>query len=71
MKVELYIEKDFCTSCGVCYETYSEIFVEDVDGTSTIDEKFRTNGIFSVEGDLAKQAISAAEECPAGAIVVR
>ncbi|RMD46792.1 MAG: ferredoxin [Aquificota bacterium] len=71
MKVEAYIEKGFCTSCGVCWETYNEIFIEDSDGTSNINEKYRSNRAFTLEGDLAKKAISAAEECPAGAIVVR
>ncbi len=68
MKVQVFIEKDFCTSCGVCYETYTSLFIEGEEGISDIHPDFKGK---TLEGNLAKEAISAAEECPAGAIVVR
>jgi ferredoxin len=66
--MKVFIEKEFCTACGICYETYTSIFIEGEDGISDINPDLKGK---SLEGQLAKEAISAAEECPAGAIVVR
>ncbi len=68
MRVKVSIEKELCTSCGVCYDTYTSIFIEGEEGISDVKPEFK--GTY-LEGNLAKESVSAAEECPAGAISVR
>ena len=66
--MKVFVEKDFCTSCGICYDTFTNIFIEGEDGTSDINPDLKDKDL---EGSLLKEAISAAEECPAGAISVK
>ncbi len=66
--MKVFIEKDFCTSCGVCYDTFTNVFIEGEEGISEIKPELRNKDL---EDSLLKEAISAAEECPAGAIVVK
>ncbi len=66
--MKVLIEKDFCTACGICYETYTDIFVEGEEGISDINPDLKNTDL---DKSLLKKAVSAAEECPAGAIVVK
>ncbi len=66
--MKVHIEKDLCTSCGICYETFVNVFVEGEEGISEVKDDLKGKDL---KDSLLKEAISAAEECPAGAIVVK
>lgn len=66
--MKLTIEREECTSCGVCWEECPELFEENPDdGWSQVVETHRETGDparATVPGELVDCARRAAEGCP-------
>ncbi len=67
-RFRVHIDRDECTSCGLCWETCPDLFEENPDdGYSQIVEKYRANGNIAegeAPGELASAANDAAGDCP-------
>lgn len=64
MKKKIRVDLELCVGHGRCYEIAPEVFAEDDDRGHC---KVRLE---HVEGDQARAAIRAADNCPEGAIFV-
>lgn len=66
--MKVTIDREECTSCGLCWDECPEVFEEsDDDGWSQIVEEFRKNNDASsgeVGGDLEECLQGAADGCP-------
>ena len=64
----VHIDRDECTSCGLCWEICPDVFEENEDdGYSQIVEKYRVNGSIADgegPGEFASAANDAAGDCP-------
>jgi ferredoxin len=67
-RFRVHLDRDECTSCGLCWETCPELFEEGPDdGYSQIVEQYRVSGKVGdgeAPGELASSANDAAGDCP-------
>jgi ferredoxin len=66
--MKVTIDRDECTSCGVCWDDCPEVFEENGDdGYSAIVDAYRVGddlGSGEVPGDLEEGVKNVADECP-------
>ena len=73
-EITVYLDRDECISCGICWSTCEEVFEENPDdGLTQIVEAYRvgddlSEGIIPV--GLEECAREAAEDCPVDVIEV-
>jgi len=59
---KVYVDKDLCITCGLCYSVLPEVFELDEDGKATVKDE---------NGAPIEKIKEVAEMCPTGAIKVK
>ncbi|MFP4135967.1 MAG: ferredoxin [Candidatus Acetothermia bacterium] len=72
MSAKVEIDEDACIACGICYQSYPDVYESDDNGKSRLVAEHRTEDerTGEVSDDLVDSARGGEEDCPVDAIEV-